>query len=134
MGQGTSAPKNECVSIQHIEELMAGSFTVKRTNGEMECEWVVPKEQHECKAWCPEYFSAAAWKSPTRGVEGRVWRIFMRSITDDPNRHACGWRRLDTVEPTALFGNQEAIDTWRNRIAVLLELEEAKRLAENPPV
>ena len=132
MGQGISAPKNECVSIQAIEELIAGSFTVKRTNGEMECGWVVPKEHHYCAAQCPGHCSAAAWKS--KSGEEYVWRIFMRSITDDPNVHSCGWRRLETVEPTELSGNQEAIDTWRNRIAVLLETEEAKRLAENPPV
>jgi len=119
MGQGISAPKDECVSIQGIEELMNGSFTVKRTSGDLETGWFVPKEHHHCASLCPGHCFAAAWKH-------EVWRIFMRN-SDDSKVHACGWRRLETVQPTALSGNQEAIDMWRSKMIVFLEVEQANR-------
>ena len=129
MGQGISAPKDRCVSIQGIDELMNVSFSVKRTSGELESGWLVPKEHHHCAALCPAYCSAAAWKSLDRDSEAYVWRIFMRNDKED--LHACGWRRLNTIQPTNLLDDEQAINVWRNKMIVLLEIEEDKRLTQN---
>ena len=126
MGQSFSAPQEKCVDITAIETLMTGSYTVKRTSGVMQTGWYIPKEQHQCSVFCPEWFHSSATKTMK---EVPVWRIFMRN-SEDPETHACGWRPLHHIEPTHLTGNQEAIDAWRAEITKILEVEEEKRLAK----
>ena len=129
MGQSFGFPKDKCVNISMIDTLMTGSFTVKRTSGAMQTGWYIPKEQHTCSEFCPEWFHASATKTMK---EEPVWRIFM-SNSEEAGTHACGWRPLHHIEPTHLTGNQEAIDAWRDEVTKILEVEEEKRLAKQKP-
>jgi hypothetical protein len=115
---GNTIGKNDCVNIEG-HEITKESYTVKRTSGEMELEWVMG-------AGCgsPEWITENAFKK-----EGE-WRIFMNNGKDDINTVVQGWRRLSTICPTRLEGDQGGIDEWRKMVETLLDgLEEVREKA-----
>ena len=53
----------------------------------------------------------------------------MDNSPKSPEEYAHGWRRVSTVYPTDLDGDQEAIEEWRKKTIELLEQLEAARVA-----
>jgi hypothetical protein len=125
MGVNSSVLDEECVSIAHMEWLVNESFTVERTSGDKESGWFITTTMHKCSAiGAYTRVTAHAAKNSMAFKNPGVWRIFMRNAEDDPNTHACGWRRITTIAPTRLIGDDAAIIEWRHR--VIEELQKAE--------
>ena len=119
MGEYMSVPEKDCVSIREFAWLMEETYTVERTSGKKDDGWFIPKNPHICAAGCPSWLDARA---SNRAVKNPgVWRIFMRNSEEDPTLHSCGWRRITTVVPTRLLGNEQATEEWRDRVIKLLD-------------
>jgi hypothetical protein len=116
MGQTLGIPYQLCLRLP--SHLLSETFTVLRTSGEMDPGWQI------------------AWLASKHGQkELGKWRILMENKTNpDPLKHVCGWRRIETIEPTRLSGNQEAIHAWRLEVIALLEALELERANKFPPV
>jgi len=117
MGNGIT--KADCINLED-QEITKDSYTVKRTSGQMDLEWTMG-------AGCgsPEWVTQNATKR-----EGE-WRIYMNNGHNDINTVAHGWRRLSTIFPTRLEGDEGGIDEWRKMVKKLLdELAEASLQAK----
>ena len=123
MGQAITSP-SICVQIADSDSLNE-TYTVTRTNGDLEAGWKVASH-HKCAGDCPEWVNMHATKHAPK--EPGMWRIFMQNSETDPNRHACGWRRINTIVPTRLLGDTAAVSVWRENMIQLLELAEETRI------
>ena len=123
MGQALMIPCQYWVKLP--SHLVQEAFTVLRTSGEMEPGWRITKGD-------PDSEDATASKYGLK--DPGKWRILMENTTDpDPQKHVNGWRRIETIEPTRLSGNQEAIEAWRLEVIELLEALELERAKRFPP-
>jgi hypothetical protein len=112
---GNTVGKNDCVNIEG-QEITKESYTIKRTSGDIETNWVIGGGYG-----VPGWLTRHALKR-----EGR-WRIFMDNSQKDSDAIVQGWRRLSTIYPTRLEGDEGGIDEWRKMVEKLLdELEEAR--------
>ena len=124
MGLSLSDLRNKSVSLKDIYPLLVESYTVERTSGKEEDKWCIPTYHHQCSGNCADWIYLVATKHSPKDT-GK-WRIFMRNSEENPNLHACGWRRLETIRPSRLTGEDE-IKEWReNTIKILEELEEKR--------
>jgi hypothetical protein len=116
MGQTNSIPKEYCVSLG--DGLVNETYAVKRSNGEMDPNWVIPSS---CTLVSIDGPSASKHLPNGRGA----WRIYMSNGATVPELYRCGWRRIETIEPMRLAGDAAAIEEWRAKTIELLEgLEE----------
>jgi len=127
MGNSPSALHDSQISIESVDKLTLCTFTVLRSSGVDEEGWVVygsPLDTVTDRYLGPdrkELLSMRACKMEND------WKIFMQNNHVNPNLHACGWRRLNTIKPLGLVGDQEAIDSWREGIRTILDGQEAER-------
>jgi len=120
---GNKLSKDNCVSIAHLPLLMDSTYTVIRTSGKQEDGWTISGD-HKCLIYgnVPPWVVAHACKK-----DSGEWCIFMHNNQTDTNLHACGWRRLNTIMPTHLLNDKDAITTWRSSISMILdELQNAE--------
>lgn len=114
--------ESACVSLEHSHQFTDLLYMVKRTSGAEDFGWRISKP---CiGAGQPAWLDRHAFKDTKVGV----WRIFMHNAADDPNEYAHGWRRVDTIYPTDLKENPDAILLWRTNLIQHLDALEAKRL------
>jgi hypothetical protein len=122
MGQEHSIPKIMCVRVPDF--LVSDTYTVKRTSGKMEPGWRIASDEQCLHAGIIE---------PTASKQciknNGKWRIYMNNSQSDPNLHLCGWRYLDTTEPTRLSVHPELIGVWRSEAMEALEVLEVERAA-----
>jgi len=127
MGNSQSISQDAQVSIVSVNKLTLGTFTVLRTSGVEEDGWVVygsPLDTVTDKHLRPDRKDLLTMRAFKMEDD---WKIFMQNNQVDPNLHACGWRRLNTIKPLDLVGNQPAIDSWREGIRTILDGLEAQR-------
>jgi hypothetical protein len=63
------------------------------------------------------------------------WRIFMwkeeaGGVAYDNRSFLYAWRRVETIYPTELADNEEAIEEWQKKTVALLDELETARIAE----
>lgn len=125
MGQIISIPEEYRVEVP--EGFLEKNYTVKRTSGLMESGWRIPRECYVERLELDAPSASKHARSDSKGLEN--WRIFMDNSPKSPEEYAHGWRRVSTVYPTDLDGDQEAIEEWRKKTIELLEQLEAARVA-----
>jgi hypothetical protein len=125
MGQAMSIESKFCVQVP---ETLLVNYTVKRTSGQMESGWRIPLECYVERVDIAVPSASRHARSDHKGLEN--WRIFMDNGPKTPEEYMYGWRRVSTVYPTDLDGDEEAIEKWREATITLLEELEAARIAE----
>ena len=127
MGQPISIPSVYHVFLTDYPEIANDSYTVERTNGSVEPGWRIP----ETSAVDPSVKAPAASIHAvlTHGMKGG-WRIFLDNGRVNTTEILGGWRRLDSIWPTRLNGNAEAIQVWRDETTLILDELEKKREAQ----
>lgn len=120
---GNHISQSQCVSLEDSTLYIEPSYTVKRTSGEMESGWVISKPKVMGTSFPPWINQHATKQNPEE-----QWRIFMNNNSDNPNTYICGWRRLETIYPSNLEGDTEAIRVWRYDFLKHLEILEELRL------
>lgn len=125
MGQTISIPEEYCVEVP--EGFLEKDYTVKRTSGQMESGWRIPRECYVDRLDLDAPSASRHARSDRKGLEN--WRIFMDNGPKSPEEYAHGWRRVSTVYPTDLDGDEEAIEEWRKKTIELLEQLEVARVA-----
>jgi hypothetical protein len=123
MGQQISIGKRFHVSLRDYEEIANDKYTVRRTSGEMDPDWIIA-HQSGCQL---NVDGPSATKHCTKIDEQPKWRIFMDN-GKTTHEYMCGWRRVESIHPTRLDGDEEAIKVWRENLLVILEGLELKRL------
>jgi hypothetical protein len=120
MGQGLTIQKNLHVSLSDYEEIANDKYTVMRTSGQLDEGWVISIE-----SGLVDISGSSATKHFTKDDPPK-WRIFMDN-SKTAHEYTCGWRRIETIYPTRLSGDEDAIKTWRQGLLEILEALEAKR-------
>ena len=138
MGQQISIPSQYHLRVP--ESLSEKEYTVIRTSGEVDQGWRIPLRWTDDSGRFSMEFPSASKHAQTERKPGymcgeKKWRIFMwkeeaGGVAYDNRSYIYAWRRLDTIYPTELTDNEEAIEEWRKGVAVLLDELEAKRVAE----
>jgi hypothetical protein len=105
---GNSLEKSACVSLENEVWLTAPSYTVERSSGEMDDDWVMSKPN--VTSWIDKH----AFKD-----ENGIWRIFLHKNL------LTGWRQVDKIKPMNFEGDIEA---WRKKVIDMLEVLEVQRL------
>jgi hypothetical protein len=140
MGQGLTIPKELHVSLRAYEEIVNDTYTVMRSSGMLESGWTISHES----GLEPNVEGPSASKRPTKDKpkviraygeppvddtddDGPVWRVFLDNGKPSHD-YMCGWRRLVSIHPTRLDGDEEAIKVWREAFLEILEALELKRL------
>jgi hypothetical protein len=119
MGQVITIPQENTISLEGQDTILNDSYTVTRTGGEKEAGWIITNKPHECCDYTAEWIDKRAGKSDKK--DPLIWRIFMESVKEDPNIHACGWRRVETFYPTRLEGSPDEILKWREELIRTLD-------------
>ena len=130
MGNSPSASHDSQVSIAAINNLIMGTFTVLRTSGVEEDGWVIYGSPLDTVTSDHLVLDRKDLLTMRACKVTDDWKIFMHNNKADPNRYACGWRRLTTIYPTGLVGKQGQIDSWREGIKTILDGLEAQRREE----
>jgi len=110
MGQVVSVPKTKAIDISDISVFLSDTFTVVRSDrshdrGWSACDFFLEDGNRT------DFDSIVGAKCEVRPGETPVWRILMHNQKDGiANRF--GWRRLSTIWPTRLDGDEEAIQKW----------------------
>jgi hypothetical protein len=123
MGQAISIDTKYCIQVP---ESLCVEYTVKRTSGKME----------ECWHISPEFFIRRDFevKFPSASKhavkENKQWRIFMDNGKTTPEEVMYGWRRVNSIYPTELEGDEEAILSWQKSTELLFEELEVARIAQ----
>jgi len=126
MGQAISIESKFCVKVP---DSLLVEYTVVRTSGEVDSGWRIPLEWYEDDKYTYTFPSASKHgKSDRKGLEN--WRIFMYKGERNSQAYMYAWRRVNSIYPSELYGNEEAIQEWQDKTAILLEELEATRLAE----
>jgi hypothetical protein len=115
------------VSLNDYKEIVNDRYTVKRTSGKLESGW---KISHE--SLCEEFLDGPSATKYCPKDTTRKWRIFLDNNKMSYEEHRASWRRLETIHPTRLNGDEEAIKIWRQNLLEILEPLELKRLETHP--
>ena len=122
MGQAISIESKYCVKVP---EALCVEYTVKRTSGEMDGGWRIPSECYMGRAELT--FPSASKHAQT---ETKHWRIFMDNGKTTPEEVSYAWRRVNSIYPTELEGDEDAILTWQSNVERLFDNLEEARIAE----
>jgi hypothetical protein len=121
MGQSLTIPKRFHVSLSRHLDIANDKYTVKRTSGLEDPDWKI-----SCSSGLePNVHGPSASKYPVKNQE--LWRIFMDNGKPS-EEYMCGWRRIETIHPTRLDGDEEAIKLWRQTLIGILDTLEVERL------
>jgi hypothetical protein len=104
--------------------LLETDFTVVRSRKGDQDEWEqsgwrIQAAPHCCVAKVSDFARAAR---STGG--GHLYKLFMTNTLEDPNTHACGWRRIGTFWPTDMPA--EARSAWFADLAQQIKMLEDK--------
>jgi hypothetical protein len=110
------------VSLKDYEEIVKDTYSVLRSDGEIDSGWKVSHESVREISLCGP--SATKHYKYPNAKSG--WRIFLDNGC--PDYYCCGWRHIDSIYPTQLSGDDNAIKVWRQELLELLEFLETKRL------
>ena len=116
-----SIAKRFHVSLIDYEEIANDKYTVKRTSGVFEEGWKI--SIHSGCELNLEGPSATKHFPKDTGL----WRIFMDN-GKTADEYMCGWRRIETIYPTRLNGDEDAIKAWRQSLQEILDALEVKRV------
>jgi hypothetical protein len=122
MGQAISIDSKYCIEVP---EALCVEYTVKRTSGEMDGGWRIPSEFYMSRVELT--FPSASKHAQT---ETKHWRIFMHNGKTTPEEIRYAWRRVNSVYPTELEGDEDAILTWQSNVERLFDTLEEARIAE----
>jgi hypothetical protein len=123
MGQAISVPLELRVSLAEFHDLLNDTYTVERTSGKIDSGWRIPGNSPVDQSIEGPCASIHAVKNDVKG-----WRIFMDNSPKDINELFGGWRRIETIWPTRLDGDADAIHMWRKRTIDILQSLEEERL------
>ena len=126
MGNAISVVKELQCSLSDLPDMINDSYTVERSAGGVDPNWVISVSSGLDRSIQGPSASKHSMK------DSGIWRIFMDNGEKNPELYRCGWRRINTIAPTRLSGDLEAIGEWRSKTIERLELLELKRVAENP--
>lgn len=121
-----SIAKRFHVSLIDYEEIANDKYTVKRTSGEFDEGWKISIESG-CQLNLEGPSATKHFPKDTG-----LWRIFMDN-GKTADEYMCGWRRLETIYPTRLNGEEYAIKAWRQSLQEILDALEVKRLETDKP-
>lgn len=111
--------ESKCVKLADAPNAAAyldETYTVIRTGGTQDTNWIISKEPHRCEASADHY----SWALSSHAVlKPEGWRVFL--MNKSIREHSCGWRRLGTFWPTRLTGDQAAIDAWTAELKSTIE-------------
>jgi len=118
--------QSSCVSLTDINHYTKESYTVKRTCGSLENDWIISnchRNKDGEKSECPHNIVNSAWANGHACKVDQVWKVFMSSPVNIENisDHACGWRRLGTFFPTRLQNNTQEINSWQDSLKSYLD-------------
>jgi hypothetical protein len=99
--------ETNCISIENIPEFQH-SYTVIRTSGEMQNGWTLGCSQ--------PLWHGLGWVKHHAYFSPKGWRLMLT----DSNEWS-GWRPINTIWPTALEGDEVAIQAWRDKAVSILE-------------
>jgi hypothetical protein len=110
------------VSLKEYEEIVNDTYSVLRSAGGMDSGWKV-SHQSSREMWLR---GPAATKHYNYPGAKNGWRIFLDNGND--MYYCCGWRHIESIYPTRLSGDEEAIKVWRQEFLELLEALETQRM------
>lgn len=138
MGQQISIPSQYHVRVP--ESLYEKEYTVIRTSGEVDHGWRIPLRWTDDTGKFAMEYPSASKHAQTETKPGYMcgeknWRIFMwkeeaGGVAYDNRSFLYAWRRVETIYPTELADNEEAIEEWQKKTVALLDELEAARIAE----
>lgn len=120
MGNQMSIETCYHVSLSAYPDLVDDTYTVKRTSGLYDDGWKI-SHQSDMEKYL---VGPAATKHCSKDPDG-TWRIFLDN-KKSADEYVCGWRRLETIYPTRLAG--EEIQKWRDATLLKLECLDKQRL------
>jgi len=110
------------VSLKDYEEIVKDTYSVLRSDGEIDSDWEVSHESaYEISLSGPSATKHYKYPNAKSG-----WRIFLNNGW--PKHYCCGWRHIESIYPTRLDGDEEAIKVWRQELLEILDTLEAKRM------
>jgi hypothetical protein len=109
----------------YVQELLAETYTVRRTSGDLQGDWMVTAKPHICtQSSIVPPAAMGLWN-----YQDGTMRFHMHngSVYEDSARvHACGWRPLGGFWPSRLNGDEEAQQIWTEKLReFLMPLHEA---------
>ena len=121
MGQVISVPYNHGIDISSLPDFANETFTVTRSSGQLDSGWGPCKYFIENNGSHTEFKTIVAGKYEVRQDEEPVWRVLMNNKKEDADI-LMGWRKLSTIWPSRLDGNDELIKKWQTEMEAKLEL------------
>lgn len=112
-------PSEGSPSAECVQSLLAETYTVVRTSGEHQGDWMVTAKPHVCtqKSIVPPA-ARGLWD-----YQDHTMRFHMHngSHSEESTRtHACGWRPLGGFWPSRLNGDPEAQRLWTEKLEEFL--------------
>jgi hypothetical protein len=120
MGQIISIPHNHGIDISSLPDFANETFTVTRSSGLLDPGWGPCKYYIENNGSHTEFKTIVAAKYKVRQDEEPVWRVLMNNKKEDAEV-LFGWRKLSTIWPSCLDGNDELIKKWQTEMEAKLE-------------
>jgi hypothetical protein len=121
MGQAISIPYEHGIGISSLPDFANETFTVIRTSGILDSGWTPSKYYNENNGSVTEFKTIVGSKFQVRKDEAPVWRILMNNNKEN-DEMLMGWRKLSTIWPSSLNGNDEMIKEWQTAMEPKLEL------------
>jgi hypothetical protein len=108
----------------YVQELLAETYTVRRTSGDLQGDWMITAKAHKCSVQGPVAAAQALFKCSDGTLR---LHLHNGSVCEDSARvHACGWRPLGSFWPSRLNGDEEAQRIWTEKLdEFLMPLHEA---------
>jgi hypothetical protein len=110
------------VSLKDYEDIVKDTYSVLRSDGRMDSGWKV-SHQSSREMWLRGPSATKHYSYP--GAKNG-WRIFLDNGND--MYYCCGWRHIESIYPTRLDGDDEAIKMWRQELLELLAFLETQRM------
>ena len=127
MGQAISIESKYCITVP--EALCQKEYTVQRTSGELDDGWRIQVDCYENEDTIFPFPRASRHaKSSRKGLEN--WRVLMEKGSPSSQEYMYAWRRVNSIYPSELHGDEEAIKEWQDKTATVFEELEVTRVAE----
>ena len=127
MGQAISIESKYCITVP--EALCQKEYTVQRTSGELDDGWRIQVDYYENEDTIFPFPRASRHaKSSRKGLEN--WRVLMEKGSPSSQEYMYAWRRVNSIYPSELHGDEDAIKEWQDKTATMFEELEVIRVAE----
>jgi hypothetical protein len=111
--------RESAISLENMPDI-DGTFHVTRTSGEVETGWVCSKPANSFNTGLANWVNQHALKS-------NKWKIFLHNQGTTINTYVSGWRNIETIWPSRLDGDRNAILEWRTKLGKALDDIEKSR-------